>query len=245
MGMSHTPTPAEGYVSVISYDPTLGAHQLHQASQPLIHHQQMNTFATAQSASVLHDQNQTLLLVSQTNGGFIAQTDQLPKSSSLLVVTDLALCSSPQSIVLPTGNVIQVPMHAGLHVPSAESLTLIADAPQHTLNLASPSAVNFVQMPNTLLLNQNVILCVQPDDAMSYQLTADSTQMNCLSEVSIDLMDESSSMSVESVTAKAWYNDSDLANRALTALSRQPQTSVTHADHLGCSSSVTTASYTT
>lgn len=241
MGMSHNPVPAEGYVSVISYDPsayTRGAHQppTMQVQPHALVHTQFSQYAAAMPPPPPHDQPQTLLFVTPA-------ADQVAKQQPLLVVADLN--SAPQAnILLPTASVIQVPL-PGLQLQPSGDTVIIADPSPPAINLVQQPAapVNYqMQMPaNTLLLNSNVILCVQPDpaDTTTYQLTTDAvaaaTTLNCLPEQPLD------DSITQTLAAKAWYNDSELANRALTALSRQPQPAlaVSHADHHYTSLSVT------
>jgi len=207
--MSHNPVPAEGYVSVLPFD-TINGHQIQnlQASHsPLI--QQFTSFGVQDT-----NQQQTLILVSAGTGDLTIPSEQ--KGSPIFVLTDL---QTPQGIIQLPANagMIQVP---SIQVPSADGMTVL-DVQQNAIQL-DPS-VSLLQMPNTLLLNNNVILCLQPEEAAAYQLTD-------LPLTISEAPDLQESLTTTALTAKSWFMDSDIANRALSALGRQNETN--HIDQM-------------
>lgn len=225
MGMSHNTVPAaEGYV--LAYD---HQYQQPQFQQPQFNNAQFHSInvQTATGVQAFHQQlpygqpeHQTLLLVSPSSGDAVAPAD-FPKTSqqtsSVLMVTDF---NSPQNVIqLPTGNIYQVPSYNG-QIQSTQDVNMLgAMSPNLNFIQVPPTTMNLVQVPNTLLLaNNNVFLCLQPEDSVSYQLPIETVTIH--DNDTFALEEESYN---QAIAAKNWHMDSDLANRALMALSQSPQ----------------------
>lgn len=216
--MSHNVNPAEGYV-LASYDQLGNQHQFQNIQTGV----QMGIQAVHQHLPYPgQPEHQTLVLVSPSAGDGTLQADY-PKPSQLLMVHDY---STPQNVIQyqAGGNFYQVPSYNGQHIQQ--------QSPQD-LNMMTASAnLNFVQMPastmnliqvqnnqQTLLLaNNNVILCLQPDDALSYELPIETVILQ--DSPVYELQDDPFS---QEIAAKSWHTDSDIANRALMALNQISQ----------------------
>lgn len=234
MGMSHN--VLEGYV--VSYDTIHGNHQmLQQGAQhaTLIHPQALYHHQEQLHHQTVPQEQQTLLLVSPNNGDSqqLMITNHDDVKNSLLMVTEL----------LPTQNMVQVPSASQLiQVVPSDSIGLI-DANVHNgieMIQVQSNPVTLLQASNGLILSNNqVIFCVQPSEEMSYQIDASEAMSQGL--VDSPLLELSDTSYASTLAAKSWHMDSDLANRALMALSQSPEgTAQRHANHFNCTAAPST-----
>jgi len=205
MGMSQNPIPAEGYVSMISYD-QLGGHQQLEASQQHISFQQIQSVEQPQ----LQQQQQTQIIVlSSTSDGNLTFSDQ--NKAPVLLVTEIP---QAQNFVIPSANILQVPMSG---VQQTETIELVDAGNMNVLQIPS-TALSIV--PNTLFVaNNNVYMCLPQEENMSYQISYESATVIPEQPIA-ELVRESYNQVVE---AAAWHLDSDIANRALSALAKFPE----------------------
>ncbi|KAI1285196.1 hypothetical protein HDE_11713 [Halotydeus destructor] len=201
MGMSQNPIPSEGYISILPYE-TLNSQHM-QASQPPLMQQQFVQY----DYSVPAMQEQTLVLLSPASANVSIPPEQ--KSSPMYVLTDM---HTPQGLIQfsTPANIIQLP---NIQAPSGNVTFL--DVPQNNMTMdASANNVNLVQVPSNLLLNNNVILCLQPQEAPTYQFASNQMSLR-IDEAQVI---EDTNAAATAMAAKSWHMDSDIANRALKAL---------------------------
>jgi len=220
MGMSQNPVPAEGFVSVVSFD-QLGSHQQLQAShnqqhvayqqiQQVEQHQQQQHQQTQMQQ---HQQTQILVLGNPAIGP-LALTDE-NKGSSVLLVTEMP---QAQNLVLPATNIIQLPMTG---IQQTDTLELVGAG--NNLNVLQVPSTALSIVPNTLFVaNNNVYMCLPPDETITYQIAYETAPAipEQVAQPVADFVQETYKQVIE---ATSWHLDSDIANRALAALAQIPE----------------------